>query len=128
MRAWPGQKFLIELTGWDQFFQSTMANARLLFITNIQVYMLITLTRLYPIVLMATCSHTYMLRIVTIKEVKVNLNPEVIVITAAGENSTLIKDFTLTYSISSGDALTANSLLGTITIHETFNKATVIRG
>lgn len=63
-----------------------------------------------------------------IKDVNVNLNPEVIVITAAGENSTFVKDFTLTYSISSGDALTANGSLGSITIDKTFNKATVIKG
>ena len=37
VRAWPGQKFLIELMGWDQFSQPTMANAHLLFTTNLQV-------------------------------------------------------------------------------------------
>lgn len=37
IRAWPGQKFLIELTGWDQFSQPTMANARLLFTASLQV-------------------------------------------------------------------------------------------
>ena len=47
-------------------------------------------------------------------------------IVAAGENSTLIKDFTLTYSISSGDALTDSDTLGTITVDETFSKAIVI--
>ena len=54
------------------------------------------------------------------------LNPEVIVITAAGVNSTLIKDFTLAYSISPGDTLTTNSSFGRVTIDNTFNKATVI--
>ena len=61
------------------------------------------------------------------KEVKVYLNPEVIVITTAGENSTIIKDFTLAYSIyPAGDPLTINSSLGSVTIDKTFNKATVI--
>ena len=60
-----------------------MANAHLLFTTNIQVYRLITLTRLLsdsPDGCMLSYIHVmyYIL-----KEVKVNLNPAVIVITAA---------------------------------------------
>ena len=57
---------------------------------------------------------------------KIYFNPEVIVITTSGENSTFIKDFTLAYSISPGDALTINSSLGSVTIDKTFNLATVI--
>ena len=37
VRAWPGQKFPIELTAWDQFSQPTMANAHLQFTTTLQV-------------------------------------------------------------------------------------------
>ena len=72
--------------------------------------------------------NVHVIVIMVIKEVKVYLNPEVVVITAGGENSTLIKDFTLTYSTIPADALTTNSSLGIVTIDKTFNKATVIKG
>lgn len=37
VKAWPGQLFLIELTGWDQFSHPTIANARLSFSGQDQV-------------------------------------------------------------------------------------------
>lgn len=56
----------------------------------------------------------------------VNFNPQVVVIDAV-KNATLLKDFTLTYSISSGDALSTNTSLGTVTIDEPISQSVVVR-
>ena len=69
--------------------------------------------------------HIHNIIIIMTKDVNVNFDPEVVVIAAAGDNSTLIKDFTLKYSISSGDALTINGSLGTVTVDETFSRTIV---
>lgn len=47
----------------------------------------------------------------------VHFNPQLVVIDAAG-NTTLIRDFKTTYSISSGAALTLNGSLGTVVIDD----------
>lgn len=57
----------------------------------------------------------------------VRFNPQVVVIDASGENATLVRDFTLTYSVSSADALTINDSLGTVTIDETLTQNIVVR-
>ena len=54
---------------------------------------------------------------ISYKDVVVNFNPQLVVIDA-GDNTTLVRDFLLTYSISSGDPLTINGSLGSATIDE----------
>ena len=64
--------------------------------------------------------------ILFVKGLTVRFNPQVVVIDASGQNATLIRDFILTYSISSGDVLTNNGSLGTATIDETLTQNIVV--
>ena len=52
-------------------------------------------------------------------------NPQVLVLDAR-ENTSLVKDFAITYSISSGDGLANNGSFGSVTIDEPIDQKLVI--
>ena len=62
--------------------------------------------------------------IIIVQEFVVSFNPQVLVLDAR-ENTSLIKDFLITYSISSTAALTNGGSFGTVTIDEHIDQQVV---
>lgn len=116
VRAWPGEQFIIELTAKDQFSQPTVANARFYFNNP-------TLVKKISIDVVQTQK---LIKLVHMQDMLVRFNPQLVVIDS-GQNMTLNNIFQLTYSISSGGALTTNVPLGNVTIDDpTLNTLVIV--
>lgn len=105
MKAWPGEQFIIELSGKDQFSQPTVANARFYFDNPALVK------------IAGTQTDQLLALFVHMQDMLVRFSPQLVVI-GRGQNMTLNNIFQLTYSISSGDVLTTDMPIGNVTIDE----------
>ena len=113
VRAWPGEQFIIKLTAKDQFSQPTVANARFYFNNPTLVKKIsINVVQTQKLIKLVHMQDNNML---------VRFNPQFVVIDSgdSGQNIMTINNiFQVTYSISSGGALTTDMPLGSVTIDD----------
>ena len=116
---WPGFKFLLDLSGVDQFNHLTTATARFFFIPPPEVNSWEQQNCLWRL------PHTFKCLFVPQSNYTVNFDPEIVVVDPDPETGILARNFILTYAISNATELQRNRSLGQVDIRDPFDTVQV---